>query len=59
MLNKLNRKSKQHYYKFIFEQYKHDTKKLWQNINTLIGRTENKSTLLQTFKFGNTTSDPQ
>ena len=60
MLNKLKRKSKQHYYKDIFEQYRHDTKKLWQNINTLIGRTENKRTILQTFKFGNTTtSNPQ
>ena len=59
ILNTLRRKSKQYYYKYIFEQYTHDTKKLWQNINTLIGRTENKRTILQTFKFGNaTTSDP-
>lgn len=54
-LNNLKRKSKHLYYKELFQQLRHDMKKTWKTINSMIGKTNDKSNTSQIFKHGNAT----
>ena len=45
-LKKLKRISKINYYKNKCEEYKRDIRKLWHMINSCIGKTNNKSTII-------------
>ena len=54
-LNNLKRKSKHLYYKDLFQQLRHDMKKTWKTINSMIGKTNDKSNTSQIFKHGNAT----
>jgi hypothetical protein len=51
--NKTKRTAKQNHYKDLFHKYKHDIKKTWGVINSLIGRTNDKSSISNTFKIAN------
>jgi len=49
LYNKLKRQAKQEYYKNLLDQYKGDIKKTWQVLNTVIGKTTDKSNAAQIF----------
>jgi len=51
--NKLKRISKTKYNTDLFERYKHDIRKTWLILNSLVIHTSNKSTLSDTFRMGN------
>lgn len=51
--NQLKRTTKENYYNELFNKYKHDIRKTWGAINTLIGRTNDKSTITDTLKIDN------
>ena len=53
--NKLKKTAKQEHYKNLFQKHKYDIKKTWRVINSLIGRTNDKSTISNTFKINNKT----
>jgi hypothetical protein len=58
--NKLKRTTKAIYYDELFTKYKHDIRKTWGAINSLIGRTKDKTGISDTFKINNKQiSDPQ
>ena len=51
---------KQNYYNLILNNYRHDIRKTWGVIKSLIGRTNDKTGLSDTFKINNTSiNDPQ
>ena len=45
--------TKLNYYYDIFKLYRHNAKKTWGIINTLIGRCNDKTTIYETFKINN------
>ena len=51
--NILKRNAKSEYYAKLFEEYKNDVRKTFKVINKIIGKTNNKSTIAQTFKLNN------
>jgi hypothetical protein len=51
MYNKLKRLTKLNYYNDLFTKYKHNIRKTWGVINSLIGRTNNKGTISEIFKI--------
>jgi len=53
MYNKLKRVTKQNYYDKLLLKYKHDIRKTWGVINSLIGRTNDKTTISESFKINN------
>ena len=54
MFNKIKRLTKQTYYSELLESFKNDIKNTWKSIRTLIGRTPDKTTICDTFRFNNT-----
>ena len=52
-LNKLKRQVKLSYYQTLCINLKNNTKKLWEIINTTIGKSSNKSCILEKLKVGN------
>ena len=57
--NQLKRTAKRIYYRNLFNEYKYDARKTWTTINTIIGRTNDKSSITQSFTINdNTVSDP-
>ena len=53
-------KQKQVYYHELLTKYKHDIRKTWGVINSLIGRSNDKTGISETFKINNTqTNDPK
>ena len=52
-LNKLKRQAKLSYYQTLCINLKNNTKKLWEIINTTIGKSSNKSCILEKLKVGN------
>ena len=57
--NQLKRTAKRIYYRNLFNEYKYDARKTWKTINTIIGRTNDKSSITQSFTINdNTDSDP-
>ncbi len=58
--NNLKRKAKIKFYKETFVKYRHDIHKTWGVINSLIGRTNDKTGISETFKINNIPiNDPQ
>lgn len=58
--NKIKRTAKHDFYKDRFEQYKTDIKKTWKLMNSLIGKTHDKSSIQTTFKLNNSIlTEPQ
>ena len=53
MYNKLKKTSKAKYYTDLFERYKHDIRKTWQILFSLVMDTSNKNTLSDTFRMEN------
>ena len=51
---KLKRLTKQTYYNTVFKEYRFNAKKTWNVINNLIGRTNDKSSISDTFKVEGT-----
>ena len=51
--NILKRNAKSEYYGKLFEEYKNYVRKTFKVINKIIGKTNNKSTIAQTFKLNN------
>lgn len=57
--NKLKRIAKERYFQSLFDQSKNDMKKTWQTLNSLIGRTRDKSNIHSLFKYkGKVINDP-
>ena len=55
----LKRAAKRIYYRNLFNEYKYDARKTWKTIKTIIGRTNDKSSITQSFTINdNTVSDP-
>ena len=52
-LNKLKRQAKLSYYQTLCINLKNNTKKLWEIISTTIGKSSNKSCILEKLKVGN------
>ena len=52
LYNKTKRTAKETYYKTLLEENKHDLKKTWEIINTIIGKVHDKSSLPDTFRVG-------
>ena len=52
-LKKLKRISKINYYKSKCMEYKNDVRKLWHMINSCIGRTNDKTTIIDHIQVGN------
>jgi hypothetical protein len=58
--NRLKRLAKLKYYDELLQMYKYNTRKTWGVINSLIGRTNDKSTISDTFKINNiSVNDPE
>ena len=58
--NNLKRKAKLKLYNETFVKYRHDIRKTWGVINSLIGRTNDKTGISETFKINNVPiNDPQ
>ena len=58
--NRLKRITKFNYYNELLTKYRHDIRKTWGVINTLISRTNDKTSISDTFKInGNLVSNPQ
>jgi len=58
--NNLKRKAKIKFYNEIFVKYRHDIRKTWGVINSLIGRTNDKTGISETFQINNVpVDDPQ
>jgi hypothetical protein len=58
--NNLKRKAKIKLYNETFVKYRHDIRKTWGVINSLIGQTNDKTGISETFKINNIpTNDPQ
>ena len=55
LYNKLKKTAKQEHYKNLFPKHKHDIKKTWRVINSLFGRTNDKSTISNTLNIDNKT----
>ena len=53
--NQLKRTAKQTYYEQRFEQYKYDIRNTWKLLNSLVGRTKDKSSIPDTFKHNGKT----
>jgi len=53
MYNKLKRTTKEKYYNELFIKYKYDIRNTWREINKLIGRTNDKSTITDVFNIDN------
>ena len=51
--NSLKRKAKSTFYNELFIKYRHDIRKTWGVINSLIGKTNDKSSISETFKINN------
>jgi len=49
--NELKRITRQNYYNEVFQKYRHNAKNTWSVINSLIGRSNDKSTISETFKI--------
>ena len=58
MYNVLNRKAKQLYYTQIFDKYKYDIRNTWKTINSVIGRTNDKTSISQTLKINTNEQQP-
>ena len=59
LYNQSKRIAKQSHYGQILEEYKNNTKMVWKTLNTIINKSSDKRTIIQTFKVnGNSTSDP-
>jgi len=57
--NRLKRVTKHNYYDELLHKYQFNTRKTWGVINTLIGRTSDKSSISDTFKINNSSvNDP-
>ena len=52
--NKLKRLTKQNYYDELLHKYQYNIRKTWVFINTLIGRSNDKSNISNTLKIKNT-----
>ena len=60
LFNKIKRISKQTYYDELLQTYKGDIKNTWKSIRTLIGRSNDKTTISNTFQVNDSTiSDPK
>ena len=58
--NALKRTAKSEYYAQLFQDHKYDIRKTFKVINQIIGKTNNKSSIAQTFKVNDTDiTDPQ
>ena len=58
--NSLKRKAKSTFYNELFIKYRHDIRKTWGVINSLIGKTNDKSSISETFKINNAPiNDPE
>ena len=53
MLTKLKRFTKISYYRSKCHEYKNNTKKLWNLVNSCIGKSNDKSTVIELIKIGN------
>ena len=49
--NKIKRTSRQQYYDNLLQNYKHDIRKTWRVINNLIGKTNEKNTISESFEI--------
>jgi len=59
LYNSIKRQAKIDYYNNKIHSYMHDSHKLWQTLNTLIGKTNDKTSLSDTFLIDNIpTTDP-
>ena len=53
LYNKLKRTAKQNHYSQIFHKFKNDIKNTWKTINSIIDRTNDKTSLPQNFTINN------
>jgi hypothetical protein len=56
MYNAIKRKAKQLYYTQIFDKYKYDIRNTWKTINSVTGRTNDKTSVSQIFKINERTT---
>jgi hypothetical protein len=60
VLNSLRRNSKQNYFGNLLNEYKHDIRKTWKVLNTIIGRNNDKSSISENFLIDNiSVNDPK
>lgn len=58
--NKQKREAKQQYYKLLFNKYRHDIRKSWELMRTIIKKKNDKSNISESFKLDNKTiNDPK
>ena len=57
LYNKLKRNSKNHYYSKLFNDYKGDVRKTWHILNSITGRSNDKSTLNNKFRINTKITD--
>ena len=53
ILQQVKRKAKTDFYRSRCKEFKNDTKKLWNVVNSVIGKTKKKETIIQSLKIGN------
>ena len=53
ILQQVRRKAKTNYYRSRCKEFKNDTRKLWNVINTITGRTKKKETIINSLKIDN------
>ena len=53
LYNQLKRKTKDTFYQDLLHEYRHNIRKTWGVINTLIGRSNDKTSISETFKINN------
>jgi hypothetical protein len=53
LYNQMKRKAKLTYYNELFNKYQYNIRKTWGVINSLIGRTNDKTTISDSFKVNN------
>ena len=53
ILQQVKRKTKMYYYRSRCKEFKNDTRKLWNVINTITGRTKKKETIIESLKIDN------
>ena len=59
-LQQVKRKAKTHYYRSRCKEFKNDTRKLWNLINTITGKTRKKEIIIESLKINNKkTTDPK
>ena len=60
LYNYLKRKAKQQYYSEVFEKHKSDVRKTWRELNRLIAKSNDKTTIIKSINInGEMVTDPQ